>query len=75
MTNVMNRWIKRKFNELRFLFGNKCLLCPSEYRLEFAHIKPTELKGEGRGRKERYYDILNNPDSYILLCQLCHRGL
>ena len=42
-------------------------------QLEFAHIKPTGLNGKGRGQTARYYDIVNKPDSYKLVCQRCHK--
>ncbi len=54
-------------------WGGKCKQCGSVDRLEFAHLQKTEVKGRGRGRKERYYDVLKNPFAYILLCKICHR--
>lgn len=73
MTNVMNKWIKRAFNSLRKLYGGQCEECGSKENLEFAHVQPTDLSGsKGRGRKERYYDIVGNPESYRLLCHDCH---
>ncbi len=73
MPNYVNKWIVVKLEELRQLYGGECLDCNSMLGLEFHHIKETGLNGEGRGRKERYYDIKNNPDSYILLCKNCHK--
>jgi len=73
MTNKTNKWIVEAFNKLRELYGGECAICGSKERLEFAHVKPTELEGRGRGRKERYYDISSNPDCYMLLCHWCHR--
>ena len=75
MTNSVNKWIAVKMKELREEFGGSCQNCGSKQNLEFAHIKPTELSGWGRGRKERYYDIKNNKDSYKLLCKSCHKEL
>lgn len=75
MTNYVNGWIKRAFKKLRKAFGGACRICGSTEKLQFAHLEPTNVKGRGRGRKERYYDIKNNPDSYILLCEPCHRTL
>ena len=72
ITNQPNRFIKEKFEKLREEFGNKCHICNELYDLEFAHIKDTELSGRGRGRKERYYDIIKNKKSYKLLCSRCH---
>ena len=69
------RWLKRKFEELRRQFGGKCRNqeCSSTENLEFAHVKDTGLKGWSRGKKNRYYDILRNPDSYVLICKTCHK--
>lgn len=46
-------------------------------RLEFAHLpgKPTNLDGRGRGKPERYYDIKQHPECYVLLCVECHTEL
>lgn len=73
----MNKWIKKERKRLIELHGGKCSvsICGSTSNLEFAHVQPTGLKGEGRGRKERVYDIRDNPDSYILLCSGCHKAL
>lgn len=68
MTNRQNKWIKKAFRELRKEYGNRCYFCGKEFSLQFAHIKPTKLSGRGRGRKERYYDIKNNLESYLLTC-------
>lgn len=43
--------------------------------LEFAHIKPTGLCGRGRGLRNRYFDILRNPDCYQLMCSACHKWM
>ena len=78
MTNHPNKWIKEAFKILREEFGGFCQNCGKRnYKdnLEFAHIKPTDLNGRGRGRKERYYDIKNNKDHYKLLCKSCHKEL
>jgi predicted restriction endonuclease len=74
MTNKQNEFIRRKINELKELNGNKCKKkgCNEQYELQFAHIKPTELNGRGRGRKERYYDVIRNPTSYLLMCKDHH---
>jgi len=72
MTNRVNIWVKNKIKELKE--KSKCSMCSSRKNLEFHHIKKTKLNGESRGRKERYYDIINNPDCYICLCKKHHRG-
>lgn len=68
MTNERNILIKKQIEELRQKMGGKCAYCETTIGLEFAHIKKTALSGRGRGRKERYYDVIRNMDSYILLC-------
>ena len=73
MTNKQNVWIRKKLTELIDIYGGKCMVCGSEENLEFAHVKPTELSGRGRGRKERYYDVKYNPDCYCLMCEDCHK--
>lgn len=73
MTNQPNKWIKKALQKLRKERGSKCEECGSTIALQFAHIKETELKGGGRGRKERYYDIVKNPECYKLFCGYCHR--
>ncbi len=52
-------WIREKLNEVKF---GKCENCGKECMREFAHKKPTDLSGNSRGRKERYYDYINNKD-------------
>ena len=74
MTNAMNQWITKAICNLRKAYRNRCFLCDKKGKLEFAHIKPTDLSGRGRGRKERYYNIKNNPASYMLLCRSCHEA-
>jgi len=69
MTNRFNKRIKELREELIKKFGGKCIICGSTLDLEFAHIKPTKLGGRGRGRKERYYDVLKNPNCYALTCK------
>ncbi|WXG46987.1 MAG: hypothetical protein WED05_10070 [Candidatus Atabeyarchaeum deiterrae] len=87
MTNKTNEWIKGKMKELRMARGGRCekildnfQRCTSKRQLEFHHIAETNVLGipkhnhrAGRGRKERYYDIRNNPDSYKLLCIKHHK--
>jgi hypothetical protein len=69
----MNVWIKEAKKKLIAARGGKCVECGSVENLEFAHICRTELKGRGRGRKERYYDVVKNPDAYALRCTECHK--
>jgi hypothetical protein len=67
-------WLSKKFNELRSNFGGICHYpeCKSIENLQFAHRRPTRLSGSGRGKRKRYYDIMNNPVNYILLCLVHH---
>lgn len=71
--------------QLRAAFGGKCQRCGGRWSLanikdkgyrhrplEFAHKKPTRLRGRGRGLQKRFRDILRNPDCYELLCKKCH---
>jgi hypothetical protein len=72
MGNYTNQWIKLKRQKLIDQFGGKCQKCGSTQKLEFAHKETTELNGRGRGRKERYYDVVKNPEKYWLTCPDCH---
>ncbi len=67
----------KKFKELRKEWGGRCVECGDTHRLEFAHLpgKPTGIEGKGRGMPQRYYDIRNNPQCYVLLCQRDHKKL
>lgn len=67
--------IKKQWEYLKELCGNKCMYpdCEITDNLEFAHLKDTGLSGMSRGRKERYYNIIKNLDSYILLCEEHHK--
>jgi len=67
-----NRWINKKFNELKNIYGNKCMNCGSNNNLEFAHVKNTNFNGKGRGKAHRYYNIVKNLDCYRLWCNDCH---
>lgn len=73
MTNRSNKWIKKAFQRLRVQFGGCCKECGTTENLQFAHIRDNGFSGSGRGRKERYYNIKNNPLDYVLLCASCHR--
>lgn len=67
-----NRPTSELMAELRADWGGRCEECGRTYDLEFAHIRPNGLKGEGRGSRQRYYNIRKNPQDYRLLCRLCH---
>jgi len=68
-------WLRRKWVKLIEEFGGVCQSCAGTEELEFAHVKPTGLKGNGRGKFHRYYDVLRHRRSYILLCMTCHDEL
>jgi transposase len=55
-------------------FGGCCMTpsCGRTDRLEFAHIRGTDLRGEGRGSWERVHDVLRHPKHYLLFCHDCH---
>jgi hypothetical protein len=74
MTSRQALWAREWRMRLLQQFGNKCNFCDQRTFLEFAHIKPTKLKGEGRGMTNRIKDIRDNPDSYMLTCHK-HNGL
>jgi hypothetical protein len=65
----------RRLQGLKRLCGGYCRKCGETEQLEFAHTKPTGLKGAGRGARRRFLDVVRNPDSYELLCRKCHGEL
>lgn len=75
MANRANEYVKRRWQQLIDDSGGKCGQCGQTYDLEFAHLEPTGLNGKGRGRKERLFNILKHPESYVLLCVHCHDEL
>lgn len=72
----MKRYTKKDMLKLKLSFKNRCFkcgICQEDIdKLQFAHIKPTKLSGEGRGLQKRYFDIKHNPDSYFLTCKDNH---
>lgn len=67
-------WYKGKMKELRQKHNEGlCQICGDEGQ-EFAHKKgsPKRLNGIGRGLPQRYRDVLNHPEDYLLLCYVCH---
>jgi len=67
---ITNKFIRFQMNKIK---KGDCMICGKYSEiLEFAHIKPTGLKGIGRGRNKRYYDFIHNRDSYILTCKRCN---
>lgn len=72
MANKQNEWVKRRWNRLIDEYGGRCENCGTLFDLEFAHIRPTDCRGEGRGKYRRLRDILQNRLAYRLLCMDCH---
>jgi len=73
MTTRQNKRLPIRRQELIQRFGGKCKNCGSTEKLQFAHIEKTKLSGsKGRGTKERFYDVLKNPEKYRLYCEGCH---
>lgn len=70
---AQSAWIRRKRKELVQRFGDGCNTCGGREQLHFHHIKPTLLSGKGRGSPQRYYDVVKNPKSYLLMCRSCHK--
>ncbi len=58
---------------LRKEFGDKCQWCGNIEKLQFAHIKPTKIRGSARGMDARARDIQKNKTHYMLLCHWCHK--
>jgi hypothetical protein len=75
-------WLRKAFSKLREDFLDICYIDnhritydvygSCDGKLEFAHLNTTELSGRSRGSYERYKDIIQNPDCYILLCKKHH---
>ena len=70
------RWRHKRRMNLILDYGDICYLCLQskgfDSKLEFHHLKPTNLHGMGRGFDNRIRDIMNNRDKYITLCRECH---
>jgi len=46
--------------------------CKASDGLQFAHRRNNGFNGHGRGRQERYKNIEDNPNDYVLLCEFHH---
>jgi hypothetical protein len=72
------KWRKRLFKRALIavgalnLYGYHCMRCGSDYMLQFAHVRPTNLVGPSRSQYRRWLDVVRNPRSYVLLCKDCH---
>lgn len=80
---MLKNWGTHQMVMNREKFGNRCHDCGMREEdseklfgkpLEFHHIKPTGVKGMGRGKNVRAADVRDNPKSYILLCRRCHKN-
>ncbi len=69
------RYLDRLERRLLAQRGNECQKCGSKDWLEWAHLEPTGLKGEGRGKRRRLLDVKRNPTRHALLCKLDHAEL
>ena len=71
------RTYTHRMRELRKQWGGRCVICGKRHhrprRLEFAHLRPTQVVGRSRGMPQRYHDIRKHPESYILACSRCHK--
>lgn len=69
------RYRQRLKLRCRKLFGSRCKSCGATRKLHYAHVRPTGLRGCGRGLTNRYLDVLRHPECYRRLCSLCHAAL
>ena len=55
--------------------GGACVFCRENDPtiLQFAHVKPTKLKGSSRGYFNRLRDVFENRECYRLMCETHHR--
>lgn len=70
-----NAWAKHALEAERKKRGYYCqnLACAFlNWETEFAHLRPTLIRGRWRGMKERTFDIRQHPQAYALLCKDCH---
>lgn len=55
------------------LIGDACVWCGSKENVDAAHVKPTALRGPGRGLEKRYKDVVKHQDHYRPMCKKHHR--
>jgi hypothetical protein len=67
--------LKRDWQSLRGFFG-RCLFfdCKETEGLEFIHLSETDLRGMGRGYKNKVGDIRTHPYAYSRACREHHRA-
>ena len=71
-SEAVKRYKNKLRANLRSSFGNKCSICDTKENLEFAHKKPDDMNGQGRGSLRRFLYIRSHPHKFILLCHACH---
>jgi hypothetical protein len=54
-------------------YGDRCVFCGAAEYVQFAHVRPTALRGSSRGKKHRCRDVVANPECYRAMCTACHR--
>lgn len=67
------RYIRRLKARAFEIIGKRCIFCGKRKNLHAAHVKPTKLKGPGRGDAKRWKDVIDNPDCYRPMDVNCHR--
>lgn len=44
----------------------------ADWDLQFAHLRPTGIRGRSRGGYARMLDLRRHASAYALLCRTCH---
>ena len=66
---------KTNQEKARKIFGDKCFICHKKARQKKAAL-PDFHRIDGEEHKGlAYVDAIKNPDKYVPLCPLCHRGV
>jgi hypothetical protein len=69
--NQANGRVYIRFEVLRQL--QLCSVAGCLEPVEFAHKNETGVNGRGRGKRKRFYDIVNHPECYLPLCHDHHK--
>jgi hypothetical protein len=64
------RWMKKKREEAKIMFGDKCVICKSAKNICF-HRKDGKLHNHTLTAAK----AINHPDEYVLLCYPCHKAI
>jgi len=74
--NLENGRVYARFEALRKL--QICSVPGCLELVEFAHRHDSEngsvLNGRGRGKRKRFYDVINHPECYVPLCKPHHKS-